>query len=311
MHSEDLLAAIRQGEIRAAARLMRLLDDRAPSARPILAELLKDAGQAFILGITGNPGSGKSTLVNQMIHHFRALDLSVGCIAIDPTSPFSGGAILGDRVRMQDHAADPQVFIRSVATRGNLGGLSRSTPAMVQVMDAMGFDIVIVETVGVGQDEIEIVRLADTSIVVLVPGLGDDIQADKAGLMEIADIFVLNKSDLPGSKRLRRQIKTMLSLSKQSGSHGDHTPPIQPTRAHTGEGTDELLELIEASREALEYGPDRRRRQCSHLIRAIARTEWEYRFQSQVDAPGFTTLVDRVTDGQLDPYSAADQLLGD
>ncbi len=308
MHPDQLLQAIEKGQIRAAARLMRLIDDRAPSARPILSSLMKQSGQAFILGVTGNPGSGKSTLVNQLIHRFRAMDLSVGCIAIDPTSPFSGGAILGDRVRMQDHAGDPDVFIRSVATRGHLGGLSRSTPAMVQVMDAMGYDIVIVETVGVGQDEVEIVRLADTSLVVLVPGLGDDIQADKAGLMEIADIFVLNKSDLPGSKQLRRQIKTMLSLNRQSDTHGS-SPPIHPTRADQGQGLDDLMDSIEERRAAIDHGPQRRRRQASHLVRAIARTEWEFLFQERIEATGFSTLVDRVSTGQLDPYSAAEFLL--
>ena len=308
MHPDQLLQAIEKGQIRAAARLMRLIDDRAPSARPILSSLMKQSGQAYILGVTGNPGSGKSTLVNQLIHRFRDLDLSVGCIAIDPTSPFSGGAILGDRVRMQDHAGDPDVFIRSVATRGHLGGLSRSTPAMVQVMDAMGYDIVIVETVGVGQDEVEIVRLADTSLVVLVPGLGDDIQADKAGLMEIADIFVLNKSDLPGSKQLRRQITTMLSLNRQSDSGGS-PPPIHTTRADQGQGMDDLMHSIERRRAAIEHGPPRRRRQASHLVRAIARTEWEFLFQERIDAPDFSTLVDRVSGGELDPYSAAEFLL--
>ncbi len=300
------------GNIRAAARLMRLIDDGAPAARDALAQLFPHTGGAYILGVTGNPGSGKSTLVNRLIAQFRDRGDTVGCIAVDPTSPFSGGAILGDRVRMQDHAGDDGVFIRSVATRGHMGGLSRSTPAMVQVMDAMSYDVIIIETVGVGQDEVEIVRLADTSLVVLVPGLGDDIQADKAGLMEIADVFVLNKCDLPGSDRLRREIQTMLALHNQvqNGDDRHRRPPIVSTSATDGEGVDELLETIAQRRRDFEDADDPEmisRRRSAHLIRAIARTELDSRFEELGQSTRFDELVDHVVDGTVDPYTAADQ----
>lgn len=307
---DELDRRILDGETRAAARLMRLIDDNARQARQFLSNLQPHTGTAFILGITGNPGSGKSTLVNQLIHRFRQRGETVGCIAIDPTSPFSGGAILGDRVRMQDHADDEGVFIRSVATRGHLGGLSRSTPAMVQVMDAMGFDLILVETVGVGQDEIEIVGLADTNLVVLVPGLGDDIQAEKAGLLEIADIFVLNKSDLPGKNRLRREIRTMLSLHR--ATDGDESmPAIQPTIATSGHGVDELLESIDERRAAVENprnNDTRRKKRCTQLIRAIARSELDRAFNEAVDSRRFQALVEQVLQGSTDPYSAAEKL---
>ncbi len=300
------------GNTRAAARLMRLIDDRHPAAPDILAGLFPHTGDAYVIGITGNPGSGKSTLVNQLITEFRSRNDTVGCIAVDPTSPFSGGAILGDRVRMQDHAGDDGVFIRSVATRGHLGGLSRSTPAMVQVMDAMGFDVILIETVGVGQDEIEIVRLADTSLVVMVPGLGDDIQADKAGLMEIADVFVLNKSDRPAISQLRRQLQTMLSLHHQTSPDDTYRrPPLINTNALTGDGIDALVGAIDDHRLHLDEILDPQRRfqhRCAHLVRAIARTELEQRFHSACHSPDFDELIDQVADGRLDPYSAAQRL---
>lgn len=307
----DLAEAIRDGDVRAAARLMRLIDDRAPQAPDFLTSLLPYTGGAYVVGVTGNPGSGKSTLVNQLITHFRARNQTVGCIAVDPTSPFSGGAILGDRVRMQQHAGDDGVFIRSVATRGNMGGLSRSTPAMLQVMDAMGMDVVIVETVGVGQDEIEIVRLADTSIVVLVPGLGDDIQADKAGLLEIADIFVLNKADLPGSRQLKREIQAMLSLYRLADGDDHHTPPIQTTTATSGEGLPELLAALDDHRQFIErkFSPaERLRKRYTHMIRAIARTEIDLAFDRFAASPQFEALVDDILEGDVDPYAAAGRL---
>ncbi len=310
--NQELDREILKGNTRAAARLMRLIDDRHPGAPDILARLFSHTGDAYVIGITGNPGSGKSTLVNQLITEFRARGQTVGCIAVDPTSPFSGGAILGDRVRMQDHAGDDGVFIRSVATRGHLGGLSRSTPAMVQVMDAMGFDVVLIETVGVGQDEIEIVRLADTSLVVMVPGLGDDIQADKAGLMEIADVFVLNKADRPGIDRLKRQLRTMLSLHTQATPDDtSRRPSLIATNALDGEGVDDLVAAIDEHRIHLDNSsePEQRfRRRCAHLVRAISRTELDRRFDECAATPAFEELIDRVASGDIDPYSAAEQL---
>ena len=309
----NLSQEILDGNTRAAARLMRLIDDRSPTARDELATLCRHTGDAYILGVTGNPGSGKSTLVNQLVGRFRRAGQTVGCIAVDPTSPFSGGAILGDRVRMQEHADDDGVFIRSVATRGHMGGLSRSTPAMVQVLDAMGYDVIIIETVGVGQDEVEIIRLADTSLVVLVPGLGDDIQADKAGLMEIADIFVLNKSDLAGSDRLKREIRTMLSLHRIADPESGEPsrPPLLSTEATDGDGVDELFDAIADHRTRLDrqHSPQQRLvRRTGHLIRAIARTEIESRFDELSHSPQFGRLVDDVVAGDVDPYSAADEL---
>lgn len=212
---------------------------------------------------------------------------------------------------MQEHSDDPGVFIRSVATRGHMGGLSRSTPAMLQILDAMAYDVIIIETVGVGQDEVEIVQFADTSLVVLVPGLGDDIQADKAGLMEIADIFVLNKADRPGIERLHREIRTMLSLYRASSSPDASVPPILQTIAASGDGTSELIAAVHAHRDSLKLqdaGARARARQA-HLIRAIARTRFESLFQETTSAPEFDALVQATIDGQLDPFSAGDRLL--
>lgn len=308
----DLVEAILSGNHRAAARLMRLLDDGAPLAQEAMARLFPHTGKAYILGITGNPGSGKSSLVNGMITRFRAQGHSVGCIAIDPTSPFSGGAILGDRVRMQEHANDPDVFIRSVATRGHLGGLSRSTPGLVQIMDAMGFDIVIVETVGVGQAEVDIVRFADTSLVVLVPGLGDDVQAEKAGLMEIADIFVLNKSDRPGLKRLQREVRTMLSIHRAALGEETFRPQIIPTSVTTNEGLNDLMDAIKNHRQYLAELPDqhgRRHQRNAHLLRAITRTEIEHLIESATSSPRFESLVNQIQRAEIDPYHASQELL--
>jgi len=239
----DILA----GKARAAARLMRDLDDEVPAARRILRSLYRHTGRAFILGITGAPGTGKSTLVDAVTARLRRRGKTVGIVAIDPTSPFTGGAILGDRIRMQRHALDEGVFIKSLATRGHLGGLSRSTIDIVNVMDAMGKDVILVETVGVGQDEVDIVRLAHTNLVVVAPGLGDDIQAIKAGVLEIADVFVVNKADREGADKTRRELETMISMNAYAP--GDWVPPVALTVARTGEGVGELLERVEAHRE--------------------------------------------------------------
>ena len=207
-----LTDGILKGDIRAAARLMRYIDDEVASAREELKNLFPHTGRAHIIGLTGAPGTGKSTLVDTLIQAFRDKGKTVGVIAVDPTSPFTGGAILGDRIRMQRHSLDPDVFIRSLATRGNLGGLSRSTHEIVDVMDAMGKDVILVETVGVGQDEVEIVRLAHTNIVVLIPGMGDEIQAIKAGILEVGDIFVINKSERDGADKTVREMEIMLDM---------------------------------------------------------------------------------------------------
>ncbi|MDA8122463.1 MAG: methylmalonyl Co-A mutase-associated GTPase MeaB [Deltaproteobacteria bacterium] len=234
------------GDVRSAARLMRDLDDEIPAANRLLKRLYKHTGRAYIVGITGAPGSGKSTLVDTLTDHLRGQGKNVGIVAIDPTSPFTGGAILGDRIRMQKHAIDDKVFIRSLATRGHLGGLSKSTIDIVNVMDAMGKDIILIETVGVGQDEVEIVKVAHTNLVVVVPGLGDDIQAIKAGILEIADIFVVNKSDREGADKTRRELETMVAMNEYR--KGDWVPPVLPAVAQTGAGVAELMEAIEGHR---------------------------------------------------------------
>jgi LAO/AO transport system kinase len=230
------------GDVRAAARLMRDLDDEIPAAHRVLKRLYKHTGRAYILGITGAPGAGKSTLVDCLIDLLRKQGKTVGIVAIDPTSPFTGGAILGDRIRMQKHTLDEGVFIRSLATRGHMGGLSKSTIDIVNVMDAMGKDVILIETVGVGQDEVEIVKVAHTNLVLVVPGLGDDIQAIKAGILEIADIFVVNKADREGADKTRRELETMVSMNEYK--EGDWAPPVLPTVAQTGSGLPELLEAI-------------------------------------------------------------------
>ncbi len=244
--SKAVVDLVRSGDVRAAARLMRDLDDGIPAAQRTLRKIYKHTGRAFILGITGAPGAGKSTLVDAVVTEFRAQGKTVGVVAIDPTSPYSGGAILGDRIRMQRHYLDDGVFIKSLATRGHLGGLSRSTIDVVNVMDAMGKDIVIIETVGVGQDEVEIVKVAHTNLVVVVPGLGDDIQAIKAGILEIADIFVVNKADREGADRTRRDLETMVSLNEYE--ENEWVPPVLPTEAVSGKGVHGLVEMVERHR---------------------------------------------------------------
>ncbi|NVN98041.1 MAG: methylmalonyl Co-A mutase-associated GTPase MeaB [Geobacteraceae bacterium] len=234
-----LAERIMAGEIRAAARLMRDVDDGFSSALEELKILYPYTGNAWIIGITGPPGAGKSTLTDQITAAFRAQGKRVGIVAIDPTSPFTGGAILGDRIRMNRHADDEGVFIRSLATRGALGGISRSTGDVVNIMDAMGMDIVIIETVGVGQDEIDIVRMAHTTVVVMVPGLGDDIQAIKAGILEIADVFVVNKADRDGADRTARELSMMLDMGKRKD--GEWLPKVMKTEAARGVGIDDLV----------------------------------------------------------------------
>jgi len=248
---------ILDGDIRAVARLIRNIDDGLSEAREVLKELYPHTGRAYIIGITGSPGVGKSTLVDVMIQNLRARGKTVGVLAVDPTSPFSGGAILGDRIRMQRHSTDKEVFIRSMATRGHFGGLTPSTRGAISVLDAMGKDYILVETVGVGQDEIEIVRSAHTTLIVLVPGMGDEIQAIKAGILEVGDVFVINKAEREGAQKTRQEIMVMIEMNKERKIKGGWKPSIFLIEAIKNEGVEDLMKGIEEHRTfLLKKGPD-------------------------------------------------------
>jgi LAO/AO transport system kinase len=240
-HVQTWMERVRSGDARALARAISTVENRAPESANLLKALFPHSGQARILGLTGPPGAGKSTLVDQLARHYRRAGQTLGIIAVDPTSPYTGGAILGDRIRMLDHHADPGIYIRSMATRGSLGGLARSTADVATVLDASGRNLILIETVGVGQDEVDIVRLADITMVILVPGMGDDVQTLKAGIMEIADIFVINKSDREGAERVEREIRAMQSLATR---HDNWTPPIVKTVASEGKGVEDLAAAI-------------------------------------------------------------------
>jgi LAO/AO transport system kinase len=295
------------GDPRAIARAISLIEDEVPAGAELVRRVFAHTGRAYLVGITGAPGAGKSTLVDRLIAELRRRGQSVGVVAVDPTSPFSGGAILGDRVRMQAHAGDAGVFIRSMATRGHLGGLSRATGDAALVLDAAGMDVVLIETVGVGQDEVDIVRTADVSVVTLVPGSGDDVQALKAGIMEIADVFVVNKSDREGADRTVASIKALQSL--EVFAEGRWRPPIVKTEATTGAGVDALADEIERFRTHTAAAQGERRR---------ARAEWRvrellsHRFVQHVERalpPGeFDRLLDRIAAREVDPYSGVEQM---
>ncbi len=306
----SLAKRILEGDIRAASRLMRDIDDQIPGATEVLKELYPKAGKAHTIGITGPPGSGKSTLVDKMVEIFRKEGKSVGIVAVDPTSPFTGGAILGDRIRMQRHATDEGVFIRSLATRGWLGGLSRSTQDIVNVMDAMGKDLVLVETVGVGQDEVEIVNMAHTSIVVLVPGMGDDIQAIKAGIIEIGDLFVINKSDLAGADKMEVDLRMALEMGRKREDGWD--PPIFRTEATLGKGIFELVYGIYRHKQALEQNPaseKKLRERTKKTLLEILKTEITAYLIEKMEKEGqWETLLDDLMKRRIDPYSVAQKV---
>jgi len=304
-----LAARVRAGDARAIARAISVVEDDEPGAAALVRELFPATGGAYLVGITGPPGAGKSTLVDRLSLELRRRGETVGIIAVDPTSPYSGGAILGDRVRMQTQAGDEGVFIRSMATRGHLGGLSRATHEAAYVLDAAGKHWVVIETVGVGQDEVDIVRTADVAIVVLVPGTGDEVQALKAGIMEIADIFVVNKSDREGADRLVASIESMLALG--DAEPGAWRPPIVRTQATTGQGVPDLLAAIEAFR--VRTAPaQRERRRVRHEFRLrelLADRFLEYVDRRVLAAGELDDLLAKIADRGLDPYTAASGIL--
>jgi LAO/AO transport system kinase len=302
------------GDPRAIARAISLIEDEAPAATDLLRAIFPRTGRAYLIGVTGPPGAGKSTLVDRMTQELRAREKTVGVVAVDPTSPFSGGAILGDRVRMQTHAGDPGVFIRSMATRGHLGGLARASYEVALVLDASGKDVVLIETVGVGQDEVDIVRTADVSIVTLVPGAGDEVQALKAGIMEIADIFVVNKADRDGADATVRELRHMLTLGERRHP-GDWRPPVVRTVASRGDGVDELLEELDRHRTWLEETGalhERRLHRAADEVETIALTALRERvgdLRASDGENGLDALAADVVAGRTDPYAAADRLL--
>lgn len=310
----ELVARAREGDARSVARLISLVEDASPLLREAMAALQPYGGNATVIGLTGAPGVGKSTSTNALVAAFRAVGKRVGVLAVDPSSPFSGGALLGDRVRMQDHALDRDVYIRSMASRGHLGGLSWSTPQALRVLDAAGCDVVLVETVGVGQSEIEVAGLADTTVVLLAPGMGDAIQAAKAGILEVGDVYVVNKADRDGADATMRELRHMLTLGQRRGP-GDWRPPILKTVAARGEGMAEIVEALEKHRGWLEKSGELRRRRLRRAadeVEAIALTALRARMgdlHSAQGPVGLDQLAVEVVDGRTDPYSAADRLV--
>ena len=292
------------------ARLISMVEDGSPQLREVMAALLPHAGHAQIVGITGSPGVGKSTATSALVAELRKAGKRVGVLAIDPSSPFSGGALLGDRVRMQDHATDPGVYIRSMASRGHLGGLSWTTPQALRVLDAAGCDVVIVETVGVGQSEVEIAGLADTTLVLMAPGLGDGIQAAKAGILEIGDVYVVNKADREGAEQVRRELRSMVALGDRPAE--GWKPPIVLTVATSGRGLDEVVAEIDRHRAWLEGSGElakRRTRRAREEIEAIAIAALRERWESVSGHEDLDALAAAVASHDTDPYAAADELL--
>jgi len=308
---QNIAQKIIEGDQLAGARLIRLLEEEDSAGIAILKNLYPHTGRAFVIGVTGPPGSGKSTLVNCLIGEFRRRDMLVAVVAIDPSSPISGGALLGDRIRMRRHANDNGVFIRSMATRGHLGGLSKTTRETVLVFDAMGYDVVIIETVGVGQDEVEIAQFAHTTAVVSLPGMGDDIQAMKAGLLEIGDLFIVNKADHPGADDVVEQLQAMLDLAKRT--ENDWRPPVIKTVAVNDEGTVELADTLRGHRRYLKDSgifTEHNFRWEYHFFRQLVMEMITDRvFNNAQDSPFFANLLDDLKARKIDPISAAEKML--
>ncbi|GAO06442.1 putative protein kinase [Streptomyces lydicamycinicus] len=307
----QLVEQARQGRPRAVARLISLVEGAAPELREVMAALAPLTGNAYVVGLTGSPGVGKSTTTSALVTAYRKTGKRVGVLAVDPSSPFSGGALLGDRVRMSEHASDPGVYIRSMATRGHLGGLAWAAPQAIRVLDAAGCDVVLVETVGVGQSEVEIASQADTSVVLLAPGMGDGIQAAKAGILEIGDVYVVNKADRDGADATARELNHMLGLG-ESRTPGDWRPPIVKTVAARAEGVDEVVEALEKHRAWMEERgvlAERRRSRAAHEVETIAVTALRERIGDLRGDQRLDALAERIVAGETDPYRAADELV--
>ncbi|MFI7686859.1 methylmalonyl Co-A mutase-associated GTPase MeaB [Streptomyces griseoaurantiacus] len=306
-----LVAQAREGRPRAVARLISLVEGASPQLREVMAALAPLTGGAYVVGLTGSPGVGKSTSTSALVSAYRRAGKRVGVLAVDPSSPFSGGALLGDRVRMSEHASDAGVYIRSMATRGHLGGLAWAAPQAIRVLDAAGCEVILVETVGVGQSEVEIASQTDTSVVLLAPGMGDGIQAAKAGILEIGDVYVVNKADRDGADATARELNHMLGLGESRGP-GDWRPPIVKTVAARGEGVDEVVEALEKHRAWMEERgvlAERRRARAAREVETIAVTSLRERIGDLHGDRRLSALADRIVAGDLDPYRAADELV--
>ncbi|PID96941.1 MAG: methylmalonyl Co-A mutase-associated GTPase MeaB [Actinomycetales bacterium] len=306
-----LVEAARAGSPRAVARLITLVEDAHPALRELMAALAPHAGKAYVIGMTGSPGVGKSTSTTMLVSALRERGKRVGILAVDPSSPFSGGALLGDRVRMQEHALDPEVYIRSMASRGHLGGLAWTTPQAIRVLDSAGCDVVLVETVGVGQSEVEIAGLADTTVVLLAPGMGDGIQAAKAGILEVGDVFVVNKADRDGADATVRDLRYMISLGDRT-EPGLWRPPVVKTIAGRGEGVNEVMEALDKHIGWLERTGtllERRLRRAADEIEAIAVAALRARIGDLRSGHGVAEHAEAVVAGRIDPYAAADDVV--
>lgn len=306
---QALVEEIQSGGPRALARAITAIENRAPHSAELLKALFPHTGRARVIGLTGAPGAGKSTLVDQLAREYRKQGKTVGIIAVDPTSPYTGGAILGDRIRMSGHYADPGIYIRSMATRGSLGGLARTTADVASVMDASGRDVILIETVGVGQDEVDIVRLAEVTVVILVPGMGDDVQTIKAGIMEIADVFVINKSDRDGAERVEREIRAMQSLSVRKD---EWVPPVVKTVASDGQGIDQLASAIGSYQEFLgksDIGRQKRVQNWRERLIEMLRDSLLERVMKDQDGR-VDAYASEIAEHKRDPYSLVEELVG-
>jgi len=308
--SETLISRLRNGDHRALARVITTVENRSPGWSELLKALFPLTGRGLMLGITGAPGAGKSTLVDQLAKHYRHEGRKVGIIAVDPTSPYSGGAILGDRIRMQERFCDPGIYIRSMATRGSLGGLARSTADVASVLDASGHDLIVIETVGVGQDEIDVVRLADVTVVILVPGMGDDVQTIKAGIMEIADIFVVNKSDWEGAERVEREIRALQSLAVRSDCW---TPPVVKTVASEGKGLADLVAAIaqyDAYLKQENLRLEHKRQNWQERLLEMLRDALFENVHRQLGEGTIARYAAEVAEHKRDPYTLVEEIVG-